>query len=169
MTNPIRWLFRDKELDRAEDKLDSYINRIQEKVQDNTEISLVEVDINFPKEFERQSNEIAIGCLEWRDFYCNKALGIYSVHCKMTEGSVLREHKHPKFDEYIYVISGKIINWTNNNSKGQTIVPPERVDNNRENIEGWYKISAGNSHRLQSLEDNTHFVSKFIKPDAKFF
>lgn len=164
--NPIRWLLRDKDLIQKEKELDKHLNRVKEKVKHSGSSMLVEIDTNFPVEFTRLSKRAAKGHVEWRDFYCNETLGIYSVHCRMDKGSTLREHRHPKFHEYIYVISGKIINWTDSDSDGKIITPAEEAESEVDNIRAWHKIPNGISHRIQALEEHTHFISKFIKPDV---
>lgn len=167
--NPIKWLLRDKELESKEQELNEHLDRLKERVLDRGSSMLIEVDIEFPDNFTRLSQKIASGKIEWRDFYCNEILDIYSVHCRMEKGSLLREHRHPNYDEYIYVVSGTIISWKNGISEGKLIKPPEKVERtkgDRDNIEGWYIIPSEVNHRIQSLEDHTHFVSKFLKSDV---
>lgn len=165
MTNPIKWLFRDPELEEAEKRLDDYIDRIVRKIREAQDSILVEVDVDFPKAFTHQSKNIAKGKVEWRNFHSNEDLKEYSLHCKMKKGAILREHRHPHFDECIYVVSGSIISLVESKSQGSIIVPPEFVGNQGDE-EGWYRIPAGTSHVIQAIEENTHFVSKFAKPNA---
>jgi quercetin dioxygenase-like cupin family protein len=80
---------------------------------------------------------------------------------------MLKEHRHPKFDEYIYVVSGSIINWIDSDSQAKIITPPEEVDIHNGNEEGWHKIPAGMNHRIQCMKPNTHFVSKFLRSDVE--
>mgnify|MGYP000468096066 CR=1 FL=1 len=164
--NPVEWLFRDTDLREKEEQLDRHLNRLREKVKSSGSSMLVQVDTDFPKEFTKLSNKISSGHIEWRDFYSNRTLDIYSVHCRMDEGAMLKEHRHPIFDEYIYVISGSIINWMHSDSQGKIITPAEEADDKEDNIKSWHKIPAGISHRIQSMEKDTHFISKFIKPDV---
>lgn len=164
--NPIRWLFRDQDLIDKEKELDEHLERIKSRVLDSGSSMLVEVDTDFPKEFSRLSEKITDGCVEWRDFYSNRTLDIYSVHCRMEKGARLKEHRHPEYDEYIYVISGKIICWLDSDSQGKITTPAEELKGESANIRAWNKISSETTHRIQALEDHTHFVSKFIKPDV---
>ena len=161
--NPIRWLLRDDDLNRRERELDEHIDRLKERVMKDGSGMLLEVDTDFPEQFTELSEKIASGNIEWRDFYCNEVLDIYSVHCRMNKGSMLKEHRHPKFDEYIYVISGSIINWMDSDSEGKVITPVEKAERkDNDNVRGWYRIPSGANHRLQAMKDNTHFISKFI-------
>jgi len=164
--NPIKWLFRDQNLADKEAELDKHLNRLRDKVEKTGSSMLVEVDADFPREFSRLSEQIAKGRIEWRDFYCNKTLGIYSVHCRMEKGASLREHRHPKFNEYLYVIAGRIISWIDSDSRGKIITPAEKANGDSDNIRAWHKIPHGVNHRIQALEDHTHFISKFIEPDV---
>lgn len=164
--NPIRWLFRDESLIQKEKKLDEDLERIKEKVRSSGSSMLVEIDKNFPEDFTKLSEEIVMGYVEWRDFYSNRTLDIYSVHCRLNKGAGLKEHRHPGYDEYIYVVSGKIINWIDSNAEARIITPPEKVDRETENIKAWHKIPSGVNHRIQALENHTHFISKFLKPDV---
>lgn len=163
MHNPIEWLFRDPSLCKTEEEFDRKLKSIKKKIKDTGREMLIEVELDFPKKFTEQSEKISSGNLEWRDFYSNRTVDIYSVHCRMEKGTLLREHRHPRYDEYIYVVSGSIVNYTNGDAKGRIIAPPEKIDLGEPNIESWHKIPAGTSHRIQALEDNTHFVSKFLK------
>lgn len=165
MNNPIKWLLRDPELERSEEKLDKYIGRLREKVQNAGSTTLIEIGVDFPESFTKQSKEIVVGDVEWRDFYSNKSLDLFSLHCKMAMGSLLKEHRHPDFDEYIYVISGSIVNLIDSSSDAFVVAPPEDAKDAKRNVEGWYKIPAGQSHIIRALEDHTHFVMKFLKVD----
>lgn len=164
--NPIRWLFRNDNLQKKEDELDDHLNRLREKVRESGSSMLIEIDTDFPKEFNELSEKITRGCVEWRDFYSNKILDIYSVHCRMDRGGALKEHRHPEYDEYIYVISGKIITWTDSDAEGKIITPAEKVNDDIDNVKSWYKIPRGINHRIQAIKKYTHFISKFIKPDV---
>lgn len=164
MRNPINWLFRDKEIERAEKELEHQLERIKEKVKTSKSSTLVEVQLDFPDKFSSFSEDISIGEVEWRDFYCNKILDIYSVHCRMSKGASIKEHRHPVFCEYIYMISGSAVIWTDGDAEGEILIPPEDVeDEGYTNIDGWFEIENGMSHRIQCLKDNTHFISKFIR------
>lgn len=167
MKNPVEWLFRDQDLLDKEKELDEHLERVREKVNKVGKSMLVEIDADFPENFTKLSKEIARGHVEWRDFYCNKSLDIYSAHCKMNKGAMLKEHRHPKFNEYIYVISGSIINWLDSDSEAKIITPPEKIEPEDGNHEGWHKIPAGVNHRIQCMEENTHFVSKFLREDVE--
>lgn len=164
--NPIKWLFRDEGLIEKEKELDKHLKRVREKVIDSGSSMLIEIDTNFPKEFTKLSNKAIKGNVEWRDFYCNRTLDIYSVHCRMEKGACLKEHRHPEFDEYIYVISGRIINWMDSDAEGKIITPAEEAEDEVDNIKAWHKIPKRINHRIQALEEYTHFISKFIKPDV---
>lgn len=163
--NVVRWLFRDKDLEHKEEELDEHLKRVRKKVLEGESCLLIDVDTDFPNNFTEMSDRATVGHVEMRDFYCNRSLDIYSAHCKMAKGAILREHIHPEYDEHIYVISGSIIIWTHMDSGADIIKAAENVDHERDNIKAWNKIQSNTGHRIQSLEDNTHFISKFLKPD----
>lgn len=165
--NPIKWLFRDPEIREVEERMDEQLERIKEKVRKSKSEILVEVDIDFPERFNQLSEEISLGNVEWRDFYSNALLDVYSVHCRMSKGSMIKEHRHPNFYEFIYVISGSIVVWMDGDAEGKIIAPPEEAKGAQPNMDAWHKIKEGTIHRIQGLEDNTHFVSKFLKSNVR--
>lgn len=147
-------------------------NRVSKKVRDsNSDISMP-VSFNFPESFTQQSKQISRGTFEWRQFFSSDDMNIHSAHCRANRGSILKEHIHPDVDTYIYVVTGKLINWNGNDLKGKIIVPPENVRKplsqtvyKSADVKGWHKVPAGERHMIQVLQDNTNFILKFIKTD----
>lgn len=166
----IRSLFRNTNLEELSTEVDEMLQEISDRLETEKK-SKVPVGINFPKDFTQQSEKIAEGNVEWRKFFVDREEGIFSIHCRMDKSARIREHCHPNATEYIYVVNGGIINWRGDAFSGDVIAPMEEVKRLsdqveiNDNVKGWYEIPAGKLHHLQAMQDNTHFISKFIKKD----
>jgi len=162
----IRSLFRSKSMESLSQEVDEKVQNITDRLQ-MEEDARIEIGIDFPAVFKQQSEEIAEGKVEWRNFFSDPESGIYSIHCRMEKGAYIREHSHPGANEYIYVVTGGLVDWRGDSFSGDLIYPPEHVyEANLElespTVRGWHRIPAGKIHRLQATQDDTHFVSKFI-------
>lgn len=168
----IESLFRKTCLEDLESEVNEKFQDIQERLKSEKRAS-VNVGVDFPDEFRQQTEKIAVGNVSWRRFFVDKERGIYSIHCRMDKGDRIREHCHPNATEYIYVVNGGVINWRGESFSGDVIASPEEVEKLSErtetnaNVRGWYEIPAGQLHHLQAMQDNTHFISKFIKTDTQ--
>lgn len=162
----IRSLFRRKSIDALTREVDEKVQNITSRLQMEDD-ARIEIGIDFPEVFKTQSREIAEGNVAWRNFFTDPDRGIYSIHCRMEKGAYIREHSHPGASEYIYVVTGGLVDWRGDSFSGDLVYPPEQVyeaslELEGPTVQGWHHIPAGKIHRLQATQEDTHFVSKFI-------
>jgi len=105
------------------------------------------------------------GIGKWRIFFGDELAGIAASHNSWEQGSVMIKHYHTLYDEYIYVVRGKL----KDRITGDIIMTPETAQQLQvppsENIHGWYHIPAGQEHLIVALEDS-EFVVKFVRQPA---
>jgi quercetin dioxygenase-like cupin family protein len=120
----------------------------------------IPIDFKVGVDWETISQIHGEGNMRWRQSY--KRHDEYAVSCHWDAGSMLYNHKHPRADEYIYVIRGSLRNL----NTGEVIEAGEK--NSLESVLAGtasaqpYVIPAGTPHFIQALEDDTWFVVKFI-------
>lgn len=129
-------------------------------------VQSLEVNFKTSSDFKKMHNRISIGDVYYREFYTDPSKNIVSTHCKMSDGALIKTHKHPESDEYIYVVQGSIINHLGGDN-GHIIVPPEEHDDIKilmkgRDVRSWYKIPANTPHLIQALSPDTHIVVKFV-------
>jgi len=129
----------------------------------------IDLTDDFPEDFLKQVERLTIGDVVWSKFDAHPEDGLFLAHCDMEQGTAIQEHSHPTFDQFIYPVTGKLINWSRGRYDGDILVPPEKVDReidmiHKSNVEGWYLVSRGNRHWIQAVETTT-FVTKYVYND----
>jgi len=124
---------------------------------------------NFPRSFLKQAKKLTIGRVAWTNFDAHPSGCLFVARCEMEQGAAIQKHAHPSFDQLIYPITGKLINWTEGSYDGDILVPPEKVEEENAmipetNVEGWYLVSQGERHWIQAVE-KTSFVTKYVYND----
>lgn len=151
----------------------------QRRLSIESHVALMSGGVKIPVTF-KVSNEFQVipteivsgGIAKWRIFFADTVAGISAAQNSWRSGCLMLNHSHEKYDEYIYVISGKLRDHTT----GHIIIPPEaalnlnvvsgRVSEVPNATKGWYFISAGVDHMISALEDS-EFVVKFIRRQSQ--
>lgn len=149
----------------------------EQKLSIQSHVALMEDGVHIPVQFEISeqmelipSNQMSGGIGRRRVFFVDRGNGISAVHNSWRKGCVMINHAHELYDEFIYVISGKLREAVS----GDYIMSSEaahklRIGGGTEarqmlsRLHGWYHIPANQHHLLVALE-NTEFVSKYVSP-----
>jgi hypothetical protein len=151
-----------------EDKVDQQMESVASLINDEKGKKEITIDEDFPESFRQQMEGLAVGEVGWDRFFSQD--GVYAVHGRMGAGSAIQEHVFTNATAYLYLIEGRVINWSRETYDGDVVVPADEVNEmanlmHDTSINGWYKISPTSPHWIQSLIDS-HFVIKFKLNDA---
>jgi len=160
----------------TDNKTQELFNRYeQHKLAIEASVALMDTSVHIPVHFdifdeftpmptEHLSGNIGL----FRVFFADEIDGIFAISNSWKRGCVMVKHYHNQYDEYIYVVRGKL----KDRVTGEMITTPEMAQELqmspinaaklRENINGWYHIPAGNEHLLVALEDSD-FVVKLVR------
>jgi len=124
---------------------------------------------DFPSAFLKQAEKLAIGTVQWNSFGASASGGLFVARCEMEQGAAIQKHAHPSFDQFLYPVAGKLINWQDECYDGDILVPPEKVEEEtamipESNVEGFHLVSSGERHWIQAVEKTT-FVTKYVYND----
>lgn len=161
----------DSRIDQIESEVNDRISSIESKLKQTTDSKPeIVIDEDFPESFVEQIRPLSVGNVEWKRFFEKPEDGVYAVHGSMDPGSSVLTHCTVNADTYIYIIEGRIINWTENTYGGDILVPADEVEELQQLIhdtavENWYQVAESTTHALQSVSES-HFVLKFKVDDA---
>lgn len=131
----------------AEKRFDDQVNRVISKMGSYPPL---EINFEIPATLERLHSPYISGHIEWRQFHTDGTA--LSTHSVWSRGSTISLHSHPGVKEYIFVITGKLILYSQ--GKSQVIEPSS----------GRKVIPGGEPHLIVALE-KTHFITLYIKED----
>ena len=122
-------------------------------------VALMNDGVQIPVHFQVDAKFTAIpnhivsgGLAKWRIFFADEVMGIAAVHNSWKRGCVMISHFHKYYDEYIYVVNGKLKDHltgdiiTTPETAQELQMPLEAAAKIRENVQGWYCIPAGQDH-----------------------
>jgi hypothetical protein len=161
----------DSRIDRMESEINDKITSIEKKLKEGVDSDPeIVIDEDFPESFVKQIEPLSVGDVKWKRFFERPEDGVYAVHGSMDPGSSVLTHCTLNADTYIYIIEGRIVNWTENTYGGDILVAADEVEEIQQlvhntEVENWYKIAESTTHALQSVSES-HFVLKF-KVDAE--
>lgn len=154
-------------LQQIEDQVDKQMSSIASLVDEEREETVVTIDEDFPESFRRQMEELCVGGVEWTRFFSKD--DVCAVHGRMDGGAVIKEHRFKDVTSHLYLIEGRLINWSRDSYDGDIVVPADEVEEaanllHDPSINGWYRITETDPHWIQALIDS-HFVIKFSQND----
>ena len=152
------------------------VQRFEEhKLSIETHVAIMSDGVQIPvqfvvhDEFKMIPSEFVTGGIaQWRIFFGDEGTGIAAAHNSWKQGCVMINHNHSLYDEYIYVVSGRLKDYltgdiiTTPESAQDLRIPVETAATMKENVKGWYHLPAGQDHMIVALEDS-EFVVKFIR------
>ncbi len=145
------------------------------KLSIEAQVALMSTGVQIPVQFVCReqfslipSEYVAGGIAQWRVFFANENEGISAAHNSWNRGCVMINHNHLLYDEYIYVVDGRLKDHltgdiiTTPEMAQELYISPEKAAQMRENVQGWYFIPAGQDHLILALEDS-EFIVKFVR------
>lgn len=125
------------------------------KIKVRAQFENMTVDFEFPKEFQRLTNEFCTGHIEWREFRVEDERDIMSADNKWKANSSIKTHRHDNAEETIQSVygSGLCITYDDYGNEIERIIIPQG---------GSYTIPARVNHFV-SCEEDWDLIVKFDK------